>query len=141
MKIGIITFHASENCGSMLQAFALQYILENKYGCDVEIINFSSKGQRQLYSLWDTKLRPRILKSNLRKLPYWKELRRMKNDYKQFALENFNVTDKTYKRNQELYELDGIYDMVITGGDQVWNIRCRDTDLAYFLNFISSPFL
>lgn len=28
-KIGIITFHSSHNCGSMLQAYALQTVLEN----------------------------------------------------------------------------------------------------------------
>ena len=50
-KVGIITFHASYNCGSMLQAFALQRFLE-KNGYDAEMIDFSSKGQRRLYSIF-----------------------------------------------------------------------------------------
>lgn len=29
-KIGIVTFHAAENFGSALQAFALQYLLKKK---------------------------------------------------------------------------------------------------------------
>ena len=66
MKVGILTYHAAYNCGSMLQAFALQETLKRKYHAEVEIINFSNKGQRQFYSLWDTKLRPSILKNNLR---------------------------------------------------------------------------
>jgi len=53
MKIGIITFHASLNCGSMLQAFALQEILEKKYHADVEVINYSNWGQRNYYANWD----------------------------------------------------------------------------------------
>lgn len=135
MKIGIVTFHASDNCGSMLQAYALQTILKKNYDCDVEIINFSSRGQRQMYSLWDTRLRPRILKANIKALPYWGHIKKMKKDYAQFSGENFNLTKKYYKRNKQLFELNGKYDILIAGGDQVWNVRCRDTDLAYFLNF------
>ena len=37
-KIGIITFHAAENFGSALQAYALQKVLEG-YGFDVTIID------------------------------------------------------------------------------------------------------
>ena len=37
-KIGIMTFHASLNCGSMLQAYALQTVLSEKYKADVEIV-------------------------------------------------------------------------------------------------------
>lgn len=136
MKIGIITFHASDNCGSMLQAYALQSILEKKYKCKTEIIDFSSKGQRQMYSLWDTKLRPRIVKANLKAIPYWNTIKKMKVDYEEFSRMNFHLTKKKYKKNNELFELEGKYDLVIAGGDQVWNIRCRDTDLAYFLNFV-----
>ena len=50
-KIGIITFHSSHNCGSMLQAYALQTVLEKRYGAEVEIIDFSNKGSRNLYGL------------------------------------------------------------------------------------------
>lgn len=135
MKVGIITFHASDNCGSMLQAYALQTVIEKNYKCDVEIIDFSSRGQRQMYSLWDTRLRPRILKSNIKTLPHWGNIKKMKKDYKAFSVENFHLTNKRYKKNSQLFELDGKYDVLIAGGDQVWNVRCRDTDLAYFLNF------
>lgn len=138
MKIGIVTFHASLNCGSMLQAYALQETLREKYNQDVEIIDFSSKGQRQMYSLIDTRLRPRVLKRNIRVLPYLKEFKILKEDYRKFSKEYFSLTSKRYKKNSELFELQNTYDMLITGGDQVWNVICRDTDLAYFLNFSNS---
>lgn len=38
MKTGILTFHASHNYGSMLQAFALQTTIQ-KMGHECEIIN------------------------------------------------------------------------------------------------------
>ena len=39
MKIGILTFHNSHNCGSMLQALALQTVLENRYNATVRIMS------------------------------------------------------------------------------------------------------
>ena len=48
-RVGLITFHASHNNGSMLQAIALKNMLK-KYGCEVEIIDFSNEGQRNLYA-------------------------------------------------------------------------------------------
>ena len=39
MKIGIITFHASFNYGSMLQAWAMQTYLEQQ-GHEVWIVNY-----------------------------------------------------------------------------------------------------
>ena len=42
MKIGIITLSASDNCGSLLQAYALMNILKEK-GHTVEIIDFSTR--------------------------------------------------------------------------------------------------
>ena len=47
-KIGIITFHNSYNCGSMMQTYALQTILEKK-GYNSEIINYYTEGQTQIY--------------------------------------------------------------------------------------------
>ena len=38
--IGIITFHASHNCGSILQAYALQKVLQTKLQYESEIIDF-----------------------------------------------------------------------------------------------------
>ena len=45
-KVGIITFHASHNYGSMLQAYALQQTVLNM-GFDCEIINFRPKIQTE----------------------------------------------------------------------------------------------
>ena len=41
-KVGIITFHAAHNYGSMLQAYALQQTVL-KLGYECEIINFRTK--------------------------------------------------------------------------------------------------
>ena len=36
-EIGIMTFHASNNCGSMLQAYALQYVIKKKLNMQNEL--------------------------------------------------------------------------------------------------------
>lgn len=46
MKIGIITFHAAFNYGSMLQAYAMQTFLERQ-GHHVEIVNFRPLSQKR----------------------------------------------------------------------------------------------
>lgn len=138
MKIGIMTFHASLNCGSMLQAYALQEVLKRKYQADVEIINYSNRGQRQYYSLWDSKCRVYILKKNIKSLPYWKEMKKTRADYAEFAKKHFNLSGPLMKEYKELEGIDSRYDIVIAGGDQVWNIMCRDADKAYFLAFVKN---
>ena len=51
-KIGLITYHASHNIGSMMQTYAMLNIIQERYGYEVEIINFSSKKQQELYSFY-----------------------------------------------------------------------------------------
>lgn len=138
MRIGIITFHASLNCGSMLQAFALQEILEKKYHADVEVINYSNWGQRNYYANWDLYPRPCVIKSNFKALAYHDVIEKVRNDYQDFEKQYLHLTPKLLKRRKELDGIDKNYDIVIAGGDQVWNVRCRDADVAYFLSFVKN---
>ena len=55
LEIGIITFHASHNYGSMLQAYALQSTLQG-LGADVTIINYRSQIQQDIYALYPKKV-------------------------------------------------------------------------------------
>lgn len=138
MKIGILTFHAALNCGSMLQAFALQEVLKQKYNAEVEIINYSNKGQRQFYSLWDMKLRPNIVKANFKALPHWTEIRKNNAGFENFSKKYLNVSGPLIKKYDGLLGIDEKYDMIISGGDQIWNVKCRDADKAYFLAFVKN---
>ena len=134
-KTAIITFHNSDNCGSMLQALALQEIIKRETGTDVQIIDFSSEGQKELYSIFAKPTSLRKIVKNLLCVPVYKNLKKQKNDYQKF-MEYFQLTDRSYSNNSELSELDGKYDYYVCGSDQIWNIRCPDADDAYFLNFV-----
>ena len=41
MKIAIITFHASENCGSQLQTYALSKVIKEHFGVTPHVIDYS----------------------------------------------------------------------------------------------------
>lgn len=135
MKIGIMTFHDSHNCGSMLQAFALQKILIEKFQCDVEIIDFSNKAQQNMYAPIP---KPRNYKQVIKALIWltnYKQLKKQHIDYNNFQGKYFVLSKNEYESAEELKMLEGTYDKLITGSDQVWNVMCTDADNAYFLNF------
>lgn len=133
-NIGIITFHASHNCGSFMQSYALQNILK-KHGYSNEIINFSNAGQQNLYK---TSFKNNSLKNiikNLVLLPHQKILKNTYNNYSNFISENLTLSEKNFSTGQELKEYSFPYDTFISGSDQIWNITIADSDDAYFLNF------
>lgn len=136
-KTAIITFHNSYNCGSMLQALALQKKLEAETNTEVSIIDFSNEGQSDLYSIFEKVKSVKSIIKNALFLPVHKNLVKQAGEYIKF-MEYFNLTDKHYTHNSELCELDGKYDYYVCGSDQVWNICCPDADDAYYLNFVKN---
>lgn len=134
-KVGIITFHASHNYGSMLQAYALQKVVE-ALGYTCEIINFRTKRQRNMYQPFPLEPRlfsvikafrfPRLSLDDLRK--YYK--------FEKFLYESLNVTKQEFTKSQQLRATHFDYDVYISGSDQIWNTNCNDYDSAYFLDFV-----
>ena len=137
-KIGIITFHASHNCGSMLQAYALQTVLNKKFNRDAEIINFVNKGSKNLYGYIDFRLKKGAIRHNLLTLCHFPVVKKSRADYIEFSDKYLKVAPKEYNNSKQLTELNGKYDMFIAGGDQVWNIVCPDADDAYYLDFVKN---
>lgn len=134
-KIGIITFHRSYNCGSMLQAFALQTVIQS-FGLETEIINFSNEGQRRLYRLWFPVRSARNIVKNILLLPHQRRINHCNESYKTFMLKNMCLSDREYFKSDELTEQ--LYSKVIAGSDQIWNITIDDSDDAYFLPWINN---
>lgn len=134
-KIGIITFHNSYNCGSMLQSFALQTILKRRSICN-EIIDFSNDGQRCVYSVFDQRKNIKGFLKNVIIFFYQDKIRKNFNCYEKFKTDHFDLSHKKYVSSDEL--TDSEYTTVITGSDQVWNITIEDGDNAYFLPWVKS---
>lgn len=132
MKIGILTLSASDNCGSLLQAYALQEVIKNRYDCKVEILNLETDQSKEIYELFPKKFYKHPKKS-LFTLRFLKSIKRQKIGYTQFRSKYLNLTEKNYKNSEELSKIDKDYNILIAGSDQIWNIYMADYDEAFFL--------
>ncbi len=118
MKIGILTFHNSNNYGALLQAYCLQTVLEQE-GHNAEIIDYRNEAI-------ENRVRPytlsHFLKKPLRSLIglvnvyYWN--RQKEKLFNIFRSNTLHLSRKIENRN-DISNLD--YDLVIIGSDQVWN--------------------
>lgn len=128
MRIGILTFHCVNNCGAVLQAYALQEFLL-QLGHDVYIIDY-----RPSYLLKTTKL-------NLKKYHFI----RFGKDLVKFILNTkgrFNFADFR-KRYFRLYALNfdssnHSFDAFVFGSDQIWNKQIIGSDKIFWGNFLAA---
>lgn len=134
LKVGILTFHASHNCGSMMQAYATQQLLE-KLGYDNEIIDFQNFGQKDMYSVVHKKLSIKNMIKNIILIPHYFKLKEHWKDYEEFLHINFKLSEERYSKTEEIYKIREKYNTCICGADQIWNITIKDADDAYFLPF------
>lgn len=132
MKVGIITFHRALNYGAVLQAYALQKVLD-QLGIDSDIIDYRSPYIEQFYK--PIKANPlHDAKTFLREVVF-----APKNVKKRFKFDGFLKRylrlSKPYYNLDDLQELNSQYDFFISGSDQVWNSKWSGFDKAFFLNF------
>ena len=137
-SIGIITFHAAHNYGSLLQNYALQQVLL-KLGFNSETINLRTPQQKEQYSpftpffkLIDKK---RIILT-IAYLPFKRTLLKKKDLFEEFLNSNLILSNEVAS-NGEIQKLP-MYDAYISGSDQIWNISARDFQWSYFLDFVKS---
>lgn len=138
MRIGIITYHSSHNYGSMLQAYALTYFLRNK-GCDVEIIDYRNNRQLRLYKhplmpVFKKRYQKKYFASFCNPVWLYHECRKWAL-YERFIKDYLPITHKRYATwesiNHDLASLN--YDVLIAGGDQIWNMKGLHFDKTYYL--------
>lgn len=134
-RIGILTYHASHNYGSMLQAYALCAKL-NEMGYDAQIINFRSSAQKMMYAkpykYWDAQsIKGRLLSPSLfiKNIGKWRK-------YELFLREEMPITyEINHPAGIRKFILDNHYDAVIVGSDQIWNTNATDFNIGYLLPF------
>lgn len=139
MKIGIITFHAAFNYGSMLQAYAMQTFLERQ-GHQVEIINYRPEIQKKMYSKplkWTDKGNIILSIKRLLFTPVDAcKLYRKWYLFDSFLHKHLHLT-KEFVSLDELKENSFDIELLITGSDQIWNTNAIDFSEAYFGTFIN----
>lgn len=137
MHIGILTFHAPHNFGSMLQNYALQQFLIAE-GHSVETINLRNEKQKYMYNHplhWGKSCPSYRALLGKFKDPKWLTLECKRwRLFEQFLKHNLNLTKEFKNWNEIKKELPNLqFDAIITGGDQIWNTFCYDFDWSYFL--------
>ncbi len=133
MDIALLTLSASDNCGSLLQAYALQSVLSDQ-GHNVEILDFTTKKSKKMYRIFHPSYirYPRKLTGIF--LNYNK-LKDQKNAYRDFRKKYLHMSVHQYRNSSDLAVIDGKYELVICGSDQVWNTDMEDFDDAYLLKW------
>lgn len=134
--VGIMTFHRSHNCGSILQAYALQRVLLRRYEVKPECIDFSSPGQQRLYTIFNGGMTIKGMLRNMGRVFIYHRLKENAKSYNKYIRRVIATSPEEFHSQTELHNAHFTYDMYITGSDQVWNIAIADYDPAYFLNFI-----
>ena len=129
--VGILTFHASHNYGSCLQAYALQKTVD-KLGVSSEIINFRTDKQKDMYAVFTKRKGLKYLFKNLTHLLYYFPLKRKHKNFENFITNSYALSSNEYKTSKELEEASLPYNTFIVGSDQIWNPIPKDFDWAYF---------
>ena len=142
-RVGLITIHAINNFGSLLQTYATQQTI-NRLGYDCEIIDYKYPNGYHLERIKNnnpyavTKL---SLVSRIRAHFYSKyvspEIVGKKTAL--FAKERKALLklSQTYESRESLMSNPPSYDIYVTGSDQVWNPRYLYDDTSFMLPFVS----
>ncbi len=130
-RVGIITFYKSENIGAVLQAYALQKKLHN-LGFQAEIIQYTDKIKRSakmnkvkrvFHKLWFD-----VIKRGIFRDRKWRRTC-------DFVNTHILLSKEKYSSSVTLHRTPPVYDVYITGSDQVWNPNITGNDESYFLTF------
>lgn len=132
MKIGIITMHSVVHHGSVLQAYATQTLLES-LGHEVYIIDYAypnnwqiSHGMQVYKPSIVTKIGRQLgLKPHHRK---WKKIRSFMRKY-------YKLT-RRYSDLNALERNTPVFDVYVSGSDQIWNPHFTCSDPAYYFSFL-----
>lgn len=131
-KVGILTFHDADNLGAVLQAFALKSTIENRCGASAEIIDYKCNkitGTKYAQKGSGVKGFIRFVLMSF----YYKIKRR---GFKKFRKTMLGCSEKAFNK-ESIKKAENLYDVFITGSDQVWNPECSDGDSTYVLDFVS----
>lgn len=139
-KVGIITTFRQSNWGSVLQAYSLQKVVE-RLGYDVELIDYiyPNEFHWERGLLWG-KTKKKSLITLIKDVKFYilcrlhwcaHSIMFLLND---FISKNMRVSKK-FLTHKNLHSNPPIYDIYISGSDQIWNPNTMKGDFSYMLDF------
>lgn len=130
-SVGILTFYKSENVGAVLQACALQNVL-TEMGYTAQIIQYVDQKKKQsriptakriAHNLWYDGIKRGLLRDIK-----WRRIC-------DFVEKYDSLSEKAYFSHAAIHKDPPLYDVYITGSDQVWNPSITGNDETYYLTF------
>ncbi len=134
MKIGIITFHAAHNFGSMLQAYSLKTTLSKTSECN--IINFRTENQKDIYAVFTRRKGLKYFIKNTYSLFFVFSLKKKHKAFEEFLRKKLECGDEI-KNSEQINKMN--FDKVVAGSDQIWNVSANDFEWLYFLEGVNVP--
>jgi polysaccharide pyruvyl transferase WcaK-like protein len=140
-KIGILTFHYSNNYGGVLQALSLYRTIKS-LNFEVEIINYIPSSYKPYSIFANLGVNKQIYKNSIHTLNVSnivKKIKVMNKHSKAITLkfDQFRINNIKVSRQVDEHSLETIlnnYSVIIVGSDQVWNPSQRKSPI-YFLDF------
>lgn len=142
MRIGIVTFHFSDNYGALLQAYALRSWLRAQ-GHDADFVNYVPR-HVEGGGTWRWPTSVSAIKANAKTafLTYSKVKQQLvvpaatKRALHDFITQDLGVVGPRYRTRAELGEACLTYDCLICGSDQIWSPSLQfGVDPVYYLDF------
>jgi len=133
-KIGIITIHKIYNYGSVLQAYALQKKCED-LGFGVEIIDYEFPNQFHQHNQYNDGFDSQPNEPQWIKLLFSRALMRQHKGISSFVKNYQHLSRQKYNTPESLKSDIPVYDVYISGSDQIWSPRHCKGDPAFMLHF------
>ena len=131
MKIGLITFHDTNNFGSYLQTYGLyKKIVDLGYNCEIIDYQCNAIINREQFGDFKFSLNP---KNILKDLLVNRVLRRKYRQLMSWLLSHSRISKKYYRHNISLASEE--FDRFLVGSDIVWGMDIIEKDTTYFLDF------
>lgn len=124
MKVGILTYHRSHNYGAFMQAYSLSNKINSIEGIQCEIIDYNLKLEEGVYE-----------KRKFKRPIYWRAFSNQDKSFKkslkkQLLSKNTIITDNLDEISKEI---NGKYDILVVGSDEIWRIGSRGCPNIYWL--------
>lgn len=132
MKIGLLTFHDTNNWGSYLQTYGLyKKICDLGYECDVIDYQCESIRKREVPTSFTFTFNPKQLLLEILLKP---AIRRKYRNLHDFLHKNMTLSEIVVRENVKC--VSDKYDKFFVGSDIVWGMDIIAKDTTYFLDFI-----
>ncbi len=137
MKIAGLTWWRN-NYGSVLQAYALQRVMNEFENIDYEILNQYSGKVASVDNFYH-KIKTFGIRKTIHRIVWkfgTKKLRNRNLALQKFVDENLKTSEKHYKE-KSIDTANEIYDGFLCGSDQIWNPELTTLDSIYWLGFVN----